>query len=128
MLMSALDELSALLGGAGRVIIIAEYEVNLKSLRGKNTLFLLKMAEGSLAAGGRGGGFGERRVVEVFEFRYQDGVCEKLFESSDEAMVGGFEIPYYVTRLPLTLRDGEETMGYGAIDPELVAAYSQRLK
>ena len=79
--MKALEEISTILSGGGRVIVIAENEVDLKSLRGKNTLFLLKVAEGSLAAGGRGGGFGERRVVAVFAFRYEDGVCEKIFET-----------------------------------------------
>ena len=126
--MSAIDELSGLLGGGSRIIVIAEYEVNLKSLQGKNTLFLLKMAEGSLAAGGRGGGFGERRVVKVFEFMYHDGVCEKLYETDDDGKVGSFEVPYYVSRLPLTLKDGAESMGYGVLDPELVATFVQRVK
>jgi len=126
--MSALDELSGLLEGGVRVIVIAESEVNLRSLQGKNTLFLLKMAEKSLAAGGRGGGFGERRVVKVFVFRYRDGVCEKLYETDDDEKVVSFEVPYYVSRLPLTLKDGAESMGYGVIDPELVSTFVQRLE
>jgi hypothetical protein len=122
--MNALEEISSILGGGGRVIVIAENEVDLKSLRGKNTLFLLKVAEGSLAGGGRGGGFGERRVVAVFAFRYVDGVCEKIFETAEEATVSRFEVPYYVTRMPMTLSDGAESVGYGVVDPELVAAFA----
>jgi len=124
-LMNALEEISTILGGGGRVIVIAENEVDLKSLGGKNTLFLLKVAEGSLAAGGRGGGFGERRVVAVLAFRYEDGVCEKIFETTEEATVGRFEVPYYVTRMPMRMSDGAESVGYGVVDPELVAAFAQ---
>jgi len=110
------------------VIVIAENDVDLKSLRGKNTLFLLKVAEGSLAAGGRGGGFGERRVVAVLAFRYEEGVCEKIFETAEEGTVSKFEVPYYVTRMPMTMSDGAESVGYGVVDPELVAAFAHNAR
>jgi len=117
--MSPVDELSDLLSGPARVVIVARRDVNLRSLAGENDLVLLKMGEGSLAAGGRGGGFGERRVVMVAHFRYLDGTCEKLFQTSDEGRMAEFEIPYHVARMPLTLRDGTEAMGYGVVDDEL---------
>ncbi|TLY01697.1 MAG: hypothetical protein E6K95_06425 [Thaumarchaeota archaeon] len=126
--MSPLEEISSLLSGGGRVIVIAENEVDLKSLRGKNTLFLLKVAEGSLAAGGRGGGFGERRVVAVLAFRYEEGVCEKIFETAEEGTVSKFEVPYYVTRMPMTMSDGAESVGYGVVDPELVAVFAHNAR
>src|SRR5437899_11557304 len=121
-MMKALEEISTILSGGGRVIVIAENEVGLKSLRGKNTLFLLKVAEGSLAAGGRGGGFGERRVVAVFAFRYEEGVCEKIFETAEEGTVSKFEVTYYVTRMPMTISDVAERVEYGDGDIEIVAA------
>lgn len=108
--------------------MISEKDIDLKTMQGSNSLFLLKLAEGSGAAGGRGGGFGERRVVRVLQFRYQDGVCEKLFETTDESKVALFEIPYYVARTPLTLPDGSESMGYGVIDTGLVSQYVDRTK
>jgi len=126
--LNALDELSSLLVGGSRVIVVAEKDVDLKSLEGVNTLFLLKLAEGSLTSGGRGGGFGERRVVKVLEFRYKDGFCEKLFETEDGSKLEIFEIPYYIARLPLTLVDGADSMGYGVVDPDLVATYAQKAK
>ena len=110
------------------MIVIAENDVDLKSLRGKNTLFLLKVAEGLLAAGGRGGGFGERRVVAVLAFRYEEGVCEKIFETAEEGTVSKFEVPYYVTRMPMTMSDGAESVGYGVVDPELVAAFARNAR
>jgi hypothetical protein len=118
--MSPIEELSALLSGPSRVVVIARRDVDLRSLAGENDLVLLKMAEGSLAAGGRGGGFGERRVVMVAHFRYHDGHCEKLFETSDEGRAAEFEVPYHVARMPLTLRDGSDAMGYGVVDDEAV--------
>ena len=124
--MNALEEISSLLSGGSRVVVIAETDVNLKSLRGRNTLFLLKMAEGSLSAGGRSGGLGERRVVGVTEFRYENGECEKLFETAEEAKAGKFEVPHYVTRMPLILRDGTESVGYGVVDPELVSSFAEK--
>lgn len=118
--MNAIDELSGLISGPSRVVIIARTDIDLQSLAGENHLVLLVMAAGSLAAGGRGGGFGERRVVKVAHFRYFDGVCEKLFETHDQDNAGRFEIPYYVSRIPIVLRDGTEAMGYGVVEEELV--------
>lgn len=122
--MNALDDLSDMISGESRVIIIAQHDVDLSSLSGENNLFLLKMTEGSLAAGGRGGGFGERRVVKVVQFRCRDGAYEKVFETTDEAKVSEFEIPYYVARMPVILRDGTESMGYGVVEPELVRQFA----
>jgi hypothetical protein len=125
-LVAAADELSQLVEGGGRAIVVSSQDVDLKSMAGVNSIFVLKLAEGSLAAGGRGGGFGERRVVRVCRFRYADGGCEKLLDTADESSVSQFEIPYHVARLPLILGDGNETMGYGVVDPELVAQFEER--
>jgi hypothetical protein len=115
-----IDELAALLSGGPRVIVIAERDVDLRPGADTNRLVLLKMAVGSLAAGGRGGGFGERRVTGVNLFRSEGGRWAKSFESGDETVAGKFEVPYYVSRLPMTLPDGTESMGYGVVDPDLV--------
>jgi hypothetical protein len=118
--MSDLDELSSHLSGGSRAIIIAEKYVDLRPQGGDNRLFLLKLTEGSLASGGRGGGFGERRVVKVAFFQSRDGVWSKVFETDDEPTAAGFEVPYYVSRLPYTLQDGAESIGYGVVEPDLV--------
>ena len=118
--MTDLGELSSHLSGGSRVILIAEKDVDLKPGGPDNRIFLLKMAEGSLASGGRGGGFGERRVVRVILFQLKGGGWTKLFETEDESKASEFEIPYYVSRLPFTLADGTESIGYGVVEPELV--------
>ena len=121
--MKALDELVQVLAGPSRVVVIAKNDVNLQTLTGDNHLFLLVLMEGSLAAGGRGGGFGERRVVRVLHFRYADGSCEKLYDSSDSSTVSSFEVPFHVARMPMTLHDVAENMCYGVVDPELVSEF-----
>lgn len=114
------EEVQGILSGGSRVIVISRADVDLRPPAPDNTLVLLRMAEGSLAAGGRGGGFGERRVVEVSIFESRGGVWARRFRTDEEARLPEFEVPYHVSRLPMTLADGTETMGYGVVDPDLV--------
>ncbi|MBI3840705.1 MAG: hypothetical protein HY297_01915 [Thaumarchaeota archaeon] len=123
--MDSLEELSSSLSGGSRVIVIAEADVDLKDAAADNRLFLLKIAEGSLASGGRGGGFGERRVVKVLLFARRAGVWSKLYETEEESKAAEFEVPYHVSRLPMTLADGTESMGYGVVEPDLVRQMSE---
>jgi hypothetical protein len=118
--LALLDEIAALISGGARVIVIAQKDVDLRPGAPSNRLVLLKMAIGSHAAGGRGGGFGERRVTGVAFFLGEKGQWTREFESDDETVTAKFEVPYYVSRLPMTLPDGTESMGYGVVDPELV--------
>jgi hypothetical protein len=117
--LDALQEIASHLVGGSRSILISEKDVDLRPGSGDNRFFLLKIGEGSLAAGGRGGGFGERKVTSAFCYQRRGGAWTKLFEAQgDEA--GAFEVPYYVSRLPMTLADGSESVGYGVVDPDLV--------
>ena len=118
--MSSLEELSSHLAGSSRVVVLAEKDVDLRPRAEDNRLLLLKMAEGSLASGGRGGGFGERRVVKVVLYQLEKGEWSKPFETDDESKASSFDIPYYVSRLPFTLSDGTESIGYGVVEPGLV--------
>ena len=126
--MDAFQELLSHLTGTSRAIVISEKDVDLRPQSGDNRLFLLKIAEGSLAAGGRGGGFGERKVTAVFFFERRMGGWTKRFESGGEAEAAEFEVPYYVSRLPMILADGSESMGYGVVDPELVGAMTKKAR
>jgi hypothetical protein len=118
--MEGAEELATYLSGRSRVIVIAEKDVDLRPQSGDNRLFLLKITEGSSASGGRGGGFGERKVAEVLFFERRNGSWARLFRTDEEASLADFEVPYYVSRLPLTLADGTESMGYGVVEPDLV--------
>jgi len=121
--LSAIDELAATFSGNSRVLVVSEREVDLHSLAGENHLYLLKLIEGSLAAGGRGGGLGERRIVSVTHYVYRNGACEKVFQTEEESLVAKFEVPYHVARMPMKMRDGAEQVGYGVIDPDVVKVY-----
>jgi len=114
-----LDEITSQLAGSARAIVIASKDVDLRPGAGDNRLFILKIGEGSLAAGGRGGGFGERKVTAVLCFDRTAGAWSKVFQA-EEKDAATYEVPYFVSRLPLTMADGTEAMGYGVIDAELV--------
>jgi len=118
--LTPLEELSRLLSGQSRAIVIASKDVDLGSAQDANDVFVLQMPHGSLAAGGRGGGLGERRVIKVFLFRCSHGSWDKVYETEDEAKLSEFEIPFHVARIPIRLADGTESMGYGVVEPELV--------
>lgn len=123
--MDQTEEIEAHISGSARSILIAEADVDLRPAAPDNKIFILKIGEGSLAAGGRGGGFGERKVTAVLFFQRSDASWKKMFE-----VVGGpaeeFEVPYHVSRLPLTMADGSEAMGYGVVEPELVRSMIEK--
>ena len=108
------------------MVVVTCAEVDLSSHSGSNDLVVMKIADGSHAAGGRGGGFGERRVSMVARFRCAEGAWQKLFETRSEAEADTFEVPYSVARLPIVLMDGTETMGYGVVDEESVRTLTEK--
>jgi hypothetical protein len=123
--LDALEDLVAHLTGQSRAIVIALRDVDLRPHSGENRLFVLSIGEGSLAAGGRGGGLGERKVADVSCYDLRSGSWNLVFRAPPEE-VGGYEVPYYVSRLPMTMADGSEAMGYGVVDPDLVADLSRK--
>jgi hypothetical protein len=120
-----LAELSAHLAGSARAIVISQKDLDLRPDSADNRIFVLKIGEGSLAAGGRGGGFGERKVIAALCYELKSGVWSRLFEAP-ESSLGDYDVPYYVSRVPLTMADGSESMGYGVVEPELVAELSKK--
>lgn len=117
--MEVLEEISSHLSGGSRVIVISDRDFDLRPEGWDVSFFLLKIGEGSLAAGGRGGGFGERKVTAALCYTRSGGRWSKLFEAI-EGKAESFEVPYHVSRLPMTMADGTESMGYGVVDPDLV--------
>jgi len=124
--MSELEELSKILSEKAEinlVLVIAEKDIRLDSKGQQNRIYILEVEAGGHAAGGRGGGFGQRRFKKVYGFDYQDGNCKKILETADELdeLDSG-----YVVRLPITLPDGKEIMASCSIDPQLVQEYNRR--
>ncbi len=123
--MLPLEELTRLLSEKGRKILVAENPVDLRSLSGENFVYILQLPEGSTAAGGRAGGFGERRVEKLYAFHYSNGSCRKLFEVESPEKLERFELPYHAAGMPVLLPDGSERIISGVVDPEFVASYKQ---
>ncbi len=123
--MTPLEELATLLAEKGRRILVAENPVDLKSMEGQNSVYVLQLPEGSHAAGGRAGGFGERRIEKLYAFHYENGSCRKLFETNSPDKLEKFELPYHATGTPVVLPDGSERIVSGVIDVEFVEAYKR---
>lgn len=123
--MTPIEELAALLAEKGRRIMVAENPVDLRSLSGPNFVYVLQLPEGSLAAGGRAGGFGERKVEKLYAFHYENGGCRKLFEIDTPEKLERFELPYHASGTPVILPDGSERIVSGVIDPEFVESYKR---
>lgn len=123
--MAPLEELARLLSEKGRKILVAENPVDLKTLRGENSVYILQLPEGSTAAGGRAGGFGERRLEKLYAFHYSNGSCRKLFEVDSQEKLERFELPYHAAGMSVLLPDGTERIISGVVDPEFVASYKQ---
>ena len=121
--MTPLEELALLISEKGRKILVAENPVDLQKLQGGNSVYILQLPEGSMAAGGRAGGFGERRLERLYAFHYEDGACFKLFEVDSPEKLEKFELPYHAAGTPVILPDGSERVMSGVIDPGFVESY-----
>src|SRR5437762_4397781 len=93
--MTPLDELAKLISEKGRKILVAQNPVDLRTLQGENSVFILQLPEGSSAAGGRAGGFGERRLSKLYCFHYSQGACRKLYEVDSPEKLERFDLPYH---------------------------------
>jgi len=124
--MSDLEELAALLNQKAEInlaLIVCENDIHLNLKNQRNRIYVLEVDAGGHAAGGRGGGFGQRKFKKVYGFEYENGSCSKFLETGEnlEDLDSG-----YVVRLPITLPDGKEIMGSCSIDSQLVQEYNRK--
>jgi len=111
-----------------RCVYVAERPIDLTKLDEPNTIFVLQLPEGfSTAAGSRGGGFGERRVLKVYQYVCGLGDCKKIDESENQETTEMLELPYHAAAFPIILPDGVEKLVSGVADAEFVAAYRRAL-
>jgi len=107
---------------------VAERPIDLTKLDEPNTIFVLQLPEGfSTAAGSRGGGFGERRVLKIYEYVCGHGDCKKVNEFEGQEATETVDLPYHAAAFPITLPDGREKLVSGVADAEFVAAYRREL-
>ena len=125
--MPGVDEFIALIESMGRRVFVTDELIDLRRLDQSNEIYVLQMLSASTAAGGRGGGMGDRRVVKVYHYSCGQGECKKVGEVEDEAKIESLDLPYHATAFPILLPDGKEKLVSGVADKELVASYRAAL-
>ncbi len=106
-------------------LIISTNDLRLDAPANLTKIYILEV-EASNAAGGRGAGFGQRRIARVTCFKNENGIWAKSLDVRGESVLDGFEPPHHVSLMPLTLEDGNEVIVYGTVDPILITEYDQR--
>jgi len=125
--MPGADEFIALIESMGRRVLVTDDLVDLRRLDEPNEIYVLQMLSASTAAGGRGGGMGDRKVVKVYHFSCGNGECKKMGEVEDEQKIESLDLPYHATAFPVLLPDGKEKLISGVADKALVASYRAAL-
>ena len=125
--MAGADEFIALITSMGRRVFVTDELIDLGRLDQPNEIYVLQMPDGSTAAGGRGGGMGERRVVKVYHFSCGHGECRKVSEVDDPEKIENLDLPYHATAFPILLPGGEEKLVTGVADRQLAASYKASL-
>jgi hypothetical protein len=125
--MAGADEFVSLIESMGRRVFVTDDLIDLGKLDQPNEIYVLEMPSGSTAAGGRGGGMGERRVIKVYHFTCGDGECKKVSEVEDPEKIESLDLPYHATAFPILLPSGKEKLVSGVADKELAASYRAAL-
>jgi hypothetical protein len=125
--MAGADEFIALIESKGRRVFVTDEMVDLGKLEQPNEIYVLQMPDGSTAAGGRGGGMGERRVIKVYHFSCGGGECRKVGETEDPEKIERLDLPYHATAFPILLAGGKEKLVSGVADRELATSYRAAL-
>jgi len=105
-------------------LVISKNEVNLNE-NNDNKLYIFEFDVSGSSAGGRAGGFGQRRIIKLHVFSQHDNQIKKLLEISDIEKLNNFDIPYNVSLYPIVLDNNEEIMAYNLIDSDLIMQYEK---
>jgi hypothetical protein len=119
--LSEVSEFVSRIKAAGRRLLVCEKEPDFSAF--ENTVFVMEIQEETGVAGGRAGGMGSRRVVQVVAYKTTPHSAQKLFESSDPSVLSLFEIPYHATAMDVILQDGSTVVSSGVVDQDLVNEY-----
>jgi hypothetical protein len=125
--MAGADEFIALINSNGRRVFVTDELIDLSRLDKPNEIYVLQLPDNSTAAGGRGGGFGERHVIKAYHFRCGNGYCMKVAEFDDAENLESLDLPYHATGFPIILPDGKEKLVSGVADKQLVVSYREDL-
>jgi hypothetical protein len=120
-------EFVSLIESQMRCLYVAERPIDLTKLDEPNTIFVLQLPEGFRTAAGSRGGFGERRIIKVYQYACGQGECKEVYESESEDVTEKLDLPYHAAAFPIVLPDGREKLVSGVADADFVAAYRRAL-
>lgn len=114
-----------------RKLIVSSKDIDLSQTMDSNsatTVFVLMVKESIGSAGGRGGGSGMRKIEKILGFEIKTNGDRLIYESSSEAEIEKFEIPYSAVALDIILGTGESYVVQGIVDAQLVSNYLMIIK
>jgi hypothetical protein len=119
-----MDELESIILSSQRKLLVIYDELDLTDLSSYNQVFILLVEESKGSAGGRGGGSGHRKIVQVIGFKIDNKNIEKIYETKDENIIEKFEIPYSAVAMDIKLSDGREFVVQGIMDQNMIKDYN----
>ena len=119
-----MNELELILLSTQRKLIVIYDELDLSNLSSYNQIFILLVEESKGSAGGRGGGSGHRKIVQVMGFKIDNKKTEKIYDTKDENIIEKFDIPYSALAMDIKLSDGRQIVVQGIIDQNMIKDYN----
>jgi hypothetical protein len=119
-----MNELELILLSTQRKLIVIYDELDLSNLSSYNQIFILLVEESKGSAGGRGGGSGHRKIVQVMGFKIDNKKSEKIYDTKDENIIEKFDIPYSALAMDIKLSDGRQIVVQGIIDQNMIKDYN----
>jgi hypothetical protein len=119
-----MNELELILLSTQRKLIVIYDELDLSNLSSYNQIFILLVEESKGSAGGRGGGSGHRKIVQIMGFKIDNKKIEKIYDTKDENIIEKFDIPYSALAMDIKLSDGRQIVVQGIIDQNMIKDYN----
>jgi hypothetical protein len=110
------------------VVSLSDIALNKNHDNAENIVFILMVEESRGAAGGRGGGSGNRKIDKVIGFKTNNNNILKIFETENAEMIEKFDIPYNAVAMDIILESGEPYVVQGITDKEMVNSYLKTIE
>ena len=105
------------------VVSLSDIALDKNHDNAENIVFILMVEESRGAAGGRGGGSGNRKIDKVIGFKTNNNNHLKIFETENADMIEKFDIPYNAVAMDIILESGEPYVVQGITDKEMINSY-----
>jgi hypothetical protein len=106
------------------VVSLSDIALDKNHDNAENIVFILMVEESRGAAGGRGGGSGNRKIDKVIGFKTNNNSNHlKIFETENADLIEKFDIPYNAVAMDIILESGEPYVVQGITDKEMINSY-----